>query len=107
MATYEDLFNFAAGGDSLELANKIAVACVDAAIAIKDESPAPSNHAERMAWAQEVLGSSDGPLDMARRMLHAVIVVNKGLSISAIQGASDNAIQNNVNDAVDILAGGV
>lgn len=58
------------------------------------------------AWAAEVLSNPGGE---ARKAWRYVLAANEGLSSSAIQGASDSAIQTQVGNAVphlvDALAG--
>ena len=100
MATYEDLrtlFNHN------ELLNKIAVACIVAAEAIRTEAPSTTNHANRLVWAKAAFVDTK---TIRKHMLMAVLAANKTLDVSAITGASDASIQSTVNSAVDVLADG-
>lgn len=96
MATYTELFNLHGNSD---LRNKVQVACVIAATAIKDETPSV---ADRIAWANEVLNS---PARAAEKVLHAVLAQAKDLTAAQITSAADAGIQTYVNGVVDLLAG--
>jgi len=100
MATYLDLFNVHSNDD---LRNRIAIACIVAADAIRTEAPTTVNHANRMLWAKRVF---EDPNSVASSMLWALLAANKGASIANIENASDNAIQSNVNDAIEVFATG-
>lgn len=100
MATYAELFDLRA--DSA-LRNRIAVACVVAAEAIRSEDAATANHANRLLWAKAVFAN---PVGEAERMLWAVLAANKALSEAQIKGASDAAVQTAVNAAVNVFATG-
>ena len=100
MATYTELFELRSAST---LRNRVAVAMIVAAETIRGEAPATDNHANRLVWAKGVF---QGSLGQADDMLAAVVAANKDLSVAQIQGASDAAIQTNVDAAVDIFATG-
>lgn len=100
MATYaeiRDLFT-----DS-SLRNKVSVACIVAAEAIRNEDAGTTNHANRLIWAKEAFSN---PLTTSEEMLMALLAANKDETVATIQGASDAAIQARVNAAVDVFADG-
>ena len=100
MATYEELYNL--GSDSA-FRNKVAMACCVAADAIRVEDGATDNHANRLICAKQAL---QNPVATAENLHFAILVANKAVPVAAIQGASDSAIQGNVDDCVDVFAQG-
>ena len=100
MATYAELYNLQS--DSA-LKNRVAVACVVAAEAIRGEDDATPNHASRILWAAAVF---QNPAQEATRLFWAVLAANKDATVAQITGASDSAIQDNVDAAVDLFATG-
>ena len=99
MATYLELFS--ARNDS-DLQDKVVVAVTIAAEAIRTDVSPPTNQAQREAWA---VGALSNPTSKMDEMLWAIISTNKDATLSAIVGASDSAIQTNVDAAVDLFAG--
>ena len=97
MATYIELLT-AANDNSLR--QKVAVACVVAAEAIRVEDPATANHAARLAWAKLVYQS---PTVAGDKMMWPVVAQNKAAALAAITGASDAAIQTAVDAAVVVF----
>ena len=90
MATYteiRDLFN-----DST-LSNRVEVAVIVAANNLADNV---SNN----AWVAQAYSN---PTAEAKKVLMAVLATNAGLDVSAIQGATDAALQTAVDSAVVIL----
>lgn len=100
MAIYLELFSAAADSD---LQDKLVASVEIAAIEIHDEDDATVNHANRLIWARQVL---QDPKSKGQQMLRAVIAINRALTLAQILGASDGAIQTNVNDTVDLFADG-
>ena len=100
MATYTELFN--QGSDSA-FRNKVSVAVCVAADGIRVEDVATANHANRLIWAKRAL---ENPRTVAENMHFAILVANKDLTVAQIQGASDVAIQSNVDACVDVFAQG-
>lgn len=100
MATYDELFGLQAN-DSLR--NRIAVACIVAAEAIRTENANTANHANRLLWAKAVFANPQGE---AQRMLWAVLAQNKTATVAQITGATDATIQTAVSAAVDVFATG-
>lgn len=100
MATYSELYGL--HNDSA-LRNRIAVAVVVAAEAIRNESDQTTNHANRLVWAKEALADPKGK---AEQMLWGALAQNSGLTVVQITGASDAALQTAVNNVVDLFATG-
>lgn len=99
MATYAELYTEATTNTALQ--NRVAVACVVAAEAIRTEAGTVSYHDGRLRWAARVLVS---PQTEAARMLWAVLAANAGLTVAQIQAATDAALQTAVNNAVNLFA---
>lgn len=86
-----------------ELQDKVEEAVVIAAWAINAETAPPlGNLPQRRAWAAAALAN---PGQEARRMLRAVLAANKNASKEQIIDATDEAIQGQVDAAVDLFAG--
>ena len=100
MATYAELYDL---NSNSALKNKITVATIIAAETVRGKDPGTTNHANRLVWAAAVFAS---PASEGERMFWAVIAANSGQSVANITGASDAAIQTNVNNAVDLFATG-
>lgn len=100
MATYNEL---RALFSNVELRNRIQVACIVAAEAIRTESDQTANHANRVTWAQKAFNSAN---DVTDKMLMAVLAANKAATVAAITGASDASIQSAVDAAVNMFADG-
>ena len=94
MASYVEIRNLF--NDSA-LLNRVAVAVIIAANGILGEGAAP---APRKAWAARAFSSAE---QEAKRILMAVLAVNSGASVAQIQGASDAALQTNVDNAIDLF----
>lgn len=97
MATYDEIYQLRSSND---LKNRIAVALLVKASAILESQLSTSTQVE---WAQTALGSSDA---LAAQFLNHVLASNKSATVQQIESASDNAIQNKINEAVDIITGG-
>ena len=97
MADYPQLFELR--GDS-PLRNRVTVAIVVKAQALIDGG-APT--AAEIAWADAALKNPSGK---ATEILGYVLAANKGATVANIQGASDTAIQTNIDAAVDALIAG-
>lgn len=100
MATYAELILASQNGT---LTDKIRVACIIAAEAIRTEAGTTTNHANRMLWAKQVF---DNPSMEQVRMTWAVLAQNQAVALTSIVGASDSAVQTAVNAAVDVFANG-
>lgn len=101
MATYEELHSLFTGES--ELKNKIGVAVIVAAEAIRGEDVGTANHANRLLWAASAFSN---PRGVAGQMFMAVLAANKSATLSAITSASDSEIQANVDAVVDLFATG-
>lgn len=99
MATYPELFGLQSSGD---LRNRVAVAIIVAADAIRSESGATTNHANRLVWAEQAFSD---PVAKSEQVLWAVLAANKDATVSNIENATDAALQANVDAVVDVLAG--
>lgn len=80
MATYAELFDLAGNSGLL---NKVTVATVIAAVAIKDEA---TPVAGRIEWANTVLSS---PESAARKVMYAVLAQAQALTVAQITAATD------------------
>ena len=100
MATYLELRSLFNDSD---LFNRIQVASLVAAEAIRTEDVGTVNHANRLIWAKSAFKS---PVGTAKEMIMAVLAGNSSLTVEQITGATDAAIQTKVNAAVDIFADG-
>ena len=98
MASYAELYALHLDND--DLLHRITVATWIAAEAIRVEDPVTENHANRMIWAAEVLAGKSG-----QQMFNAVLAANAALTVALIEAATDEQIQTQVNDAVDLVAG--
>jgi hypothetical protein len=98
MATYAELLT-ASNNDTLR--QKVRVACVIAAEAVRTEASATTNHTNRLAWAKAVFMN---PESEGNRMMWAVLAQNAAATYAAIIGATDAAVQTAVNAAVDVFA---
>ena len=96
MATYSELFTLS---NDASLRNKVTVALVIKAQALLDTAPT----AAEVTWSKEAL---ENPKSKADDLLFYVLAANKGLSVSAIEGATDSAIQTNVDAAVGVIISG-
>lgn len=101
MALYVDLFQLA--NDDVVFRNRVTVACVVAAEAVRTEADTTANHVNRLAWAARVYAD---PVGESRRMLWAVLAQNAGATVAQITGATDGTIQSAVNAAVNVFATG-
>ena len=100
MAAYEELYGL---WHESSLRNKVAVAVVVAAETIQDEVDTIPNHANRLIWAREAL---EVPMSKTDAMYRIILAENRDLAVTQILGASDTAIQNAVDGAVDLFATG-
>lgn len=100
MATYQELYDLS---NNSALRNKIAVAVVIAAEAIRSESDQTANHANRLIWAAGALAN---PKTEAERMLWGALAQNSSSTVSQITNATDSALQTAVNNAVNLFATG-
>lgn len=97
MATYIELIG--AASDST-LKQRIAVACVIAAEAIRTEDPGTPNHVNRLVWAKRVY---QAPEVAASSMIWPVLAQNAAIPVASIIGASDAAVLTAVQAAVAVF----
>ena len=100
MATYEELFDLRRNQTLLD---KITTAIAVTADTIRTEAIGTTNHANRVIWSREAAKSLRPMADIFMSM---VLAANKSASASAISGASDTAIQSNVDAVIDYFADG-
>lgn len=100
MATYEELFGL---HNNSALKNRVVAAVVIAAETVMNEDGGTANHANRLIWAKAVFAN---PNTEAGRMFWSVLAANSAASVATITGATDAAIQTNVNDHIDLFADG-
>lgn len=93
MATYQELRSLFNDSDLLE---KVEVATVIAANDLLATTPTTA----QKAWAAQVFAS---PKTEAQKALMAVLAENSGLTVAQIQGATDTAVQTNVDGVASIL----
>ena len=93
MATYLELRNLFNDGD---LSNRVDVATMVAANDLIAGTPT----VDEQSWAAYVF---DSPRNEGRKALNAVLAENKDASVAAIQGATDAAIQAQVDVLVPSL----
>lgn len=80
-------------------------ACLKAAYDVLNEDPGTTNHADRMTWANVILGVDESAVQgkVTQQMKYA-IASNATLQANP-EGTSDNDIQYIVNSQLDTLAG--
>ena len=98
MATYNELFDLQ---NEDALLHRVTVAIAIAADTIRTETP-PTNSAQRLVWAEKALAN---PEAMTPQVMWAVLAANNAATVGNITGATDAAIQSNVDAVVDVLAG--
>lgn len=101
MATYEELYSLMTGQSGLR--NRVAVAILVAAEAIRSETVETQNHANRLVWAAEAFGNPKG---FASKHFMAVLAANKDVSVESIVAVSDAVLQSAVDGVVDLFATG-
>ena len=100
MATYSELLQ---ASESEALRNRVRVACVLAADAIRTEPSNTPNKANRLKWAKTVL---QNPAADVQAMVWAVLAQNASQPLSTIVNATDAQVLAAVSAAVDVLAQG-
>ena len=98
MATYTELYDLM---NESALRNRVAVACLVAAEAVRNEAAATANHDNRLAWAKATFTD---PQATGERMLPAILAQNASLTRAQILAADDTALQTAVNNAVNVFA---
>lgn len=100
MALYQEIYDLQRDNVLLP---RIATAIGVAADTIVKELNTIPNHTNRVIWAKKAFSN---PMAEARKFQMAVLSANAGLTVTAITGAGDAAIQNNVNAVIDTFADG-
>ena len=97
MATLAELGDITSDAQYGDLLKKVRVAAVIKAVAIIN-STTPAQTA--LDWAKDAVAN---PTSAGDGLIYYVIGANESAALSAIYGASDTAIQTNVDAAVDVL----
>jgi len=97
MATYQDLYNLSTDRD---LNDRVTFACVKKAQTLLDGA---TPTADEVTWAAAAIAS---PKSKGQEILRYVLGANSASTVAQIQGATDAAIQTNVDAAVDALIAG-
>lgn len=80
-------------------------ACLKASYDITNEDPGTENHADRMTWANVMLGTDDAAVK-ASVTRHMKLAIASNATIQGNpDGASDNDIQFVVNSQINLIAG--
>lgn len=98
MASYAELYDLM---QSDPIQNKVRVAVVDAAIAIKNEDPQTANHAARLEWANSAISDPNGT---ATKVSRYVVVANKSLTAQQITDLTDSTIFDHVAASINLFA---
>lgn len=107
-ATYEEL-KTALGNQALKDKVEVAILIVvDKVVRVEDTDAGfdPANHANRVIWARRIVSDPEGAAKEAARFFPVLIAANRALDLAAILGASDAAVQTNVEETVDLFADG-
>jgi len=96
MATYAQLHELMHDSN---LIDKVEIAVIVAAQGIVNGGE--TNQVQRNKWAAQAFKA---PRYTAKNILPAVLAKNKDLSVTAIQGAGDSAIQANVDEVINLFA---
>ena len=97
MAEYAELVSLK-NDDALK--NKVEAAIADWGVRVRAEGAVP-DHDKRVTLATRTLGKERQQSD---QIWLAVLMANKAASVAAIQGATDAALQTNVDTLMDALA---
>lgn len=108
MATYEELHELA---NNSGMKNKVRVAIAIAADRIAQVEDTGTNfdqtagaHDKRRTWVNDAKAFRPSE-ELAQEFWNAMLAANNTLAVAGITGATDLAIQNNVEQVIDILAG--
>lgn len=100
MATNEEIYGL---WNESALKNRVVSQMIISAEAVMKELDTVPNHVNRLIWAKAAFTS---PRSEGDRMFMAVLAANRDATVEQILGASDAAIQTNVDDHVDLFADG-
>ena len=98
MATYSELIE---ASNHSPLIDRVRVACLVAAEAIRNEADTVPDHAARLAWARGVFANPEAE---QTRMLWATLVQNRAAPLASIKSADDSTVQTAVTAAVNLFA---
>ena len=107
-ATYDEL-KIALGNQALKDKVEVAILIVvDKIIQGEDVGTGfdPANHDNRVIWARRIMSDPGSSPRAASRFFPIIIVSNRQANIEVILNASDEAIQTNVEEIVDLFADG-
>jgi hypothetical protein len=97
MATYNELASLNEDAGWPAFADKALISVIKKATEIVDEA---SPSATRLSWARSALGS---PRGSTNELIFYAVAKNSGLTTAQILGASDSAVQTNIDEAIDSL----
>lgn len=98
MATYNQLAAIQTDAGWQSFSEKVRVACIIRANAIRLDGAAT---AAQKAWAVKCIRDPVGTMESIRAM---IVAANASATVSQITGATDSAIQTNVDAAADFFA---
>lgn len=106
MATYLELRTIFTDSDLMEKLEVAVIIAAQTILAGDDDTDPPWDqtagaHDIRVKWAAAAIKSTS---TVATAMLKAVLAANNTLTVAQIQGASDAAIQSNVEAVIDSIA---
>ncbi len=107
-SSYDDL-KIALGSQPLKDKVQISILIViDKIIQGEDTDPAfdAENHANRLIWARSVMSDPGNSESEAARFFPVLIASNRDTPVSSILNASDEVIQEKVEEIVDLFAYG-
>ena len=97
MATYQELYNALNAVENDGLKAQVSSSVIIAAEAKITDVAATAGE---LSWAYDTLLN---PKPDGKRALLAVMAANKGIAIASMQGATDAAVQSQVDDIIDGL----
>ena len=98
MATYLELHSLR---NNRDLLSKVQTALYVIAFDIFNDVSPPANQPKRLQMANKIYES---PESIAISVLPSILAANKGLTVAQIEGASDLAVQANVNSIINLFA---
>ena len=101
MAGYDELHELHSDSDLLA---RISTAISVAVLEISAEDGATPNNVNRLKWAKSAIQSRSS---VAKHILPLVLAANKSATVAQIKGATDAAIQTNLDAVINLFADGV
>jgi len=104
MATLSDMGNFWAASSGGQYERWLG-GCLKTAYDVLNESGATTNHADRLVWANSILGGDESATQAKVRAMMKYAIASNATIQSAPLSATDNDIVFVVASQLDILAG--